>query len=176
MAENIESKPKVSRPKRVWRILCEIVFGLLFLIAGLVLLGLVLAGLGGDPILPLAELIFEHITALLVIECCLWEPVFSSLGVFCGGKFMKGKGKLRFTTLLSVISSLLGFLICIALVWYDNHYPPSPCLGCSRDVFYFGIVIYYLPLIIIAPLVGAIIGYERSDKRERKRLEKSETS
>ena len=179
MAEAYENKPEVSRPKKVWRILCETGIGFLGLVAGVALFFLIC-----NILEPLGVwLLDDHRTATVIIGCCLLVPAFVSLGVRLGGKLTKGKGKPRFTYVSSVISSSLGFLICFIWVelyeWYEfqqrlhgNRFPSDVPDGSGLFLLF---VVFPL-IIIVSSLVGAVIGYERSDKRERNRLKQSETT
>ena len=156
MAEELKSQEN-SRPKA--RILCEIGIGLLVLAAGATLFFLIC-----DVIEPLGGwLCDDHREVTVVIGCCILVPILVSLGVLLGGKLTKGKGTPRDTILFSITSGSLGFLVCLAILTIDRG---GSDLG---EAFIYFLFVFPL-IIIIFTFVGAIKGYERSDKRERNRL------
>ena len=112
MDKEFENKPEDSRPSKKRRLLCEIGLGFLILIAGIALFLLIC-----DRIEPLGVwLIDKHRRATILIGGCLVVPALASLGVLLGGKLTKGKGKPHSTFFLSVISSVICFIISIILI------------------------------------------------------------
>ncbi len=158
MAEELKSQEN-SRPKA--RILCEIGIGLLVLAAGATLFILISDIEAIQPFV--GWLCDDHREVTVVIGCCILVPILVSLGVLLGGKLSKGKGKPLDTILFSITSGSLGFLVCLAILTIDRG-------GSDLGEAFFYFLFVFPSIIIIFTFVGAIKGYERSDKRERNRL------